>query len=183
MTPDLLQPYLVVVGAVVGGLLFVAAAIWLFRDLERQRRFRSKRDRERVVGAQKQVNARLGDTDRLVEELRVFAEALNVLRPRAGERLIAAFPCVWQYRTDAALRGVLVVTNQRLRFDGPGRDWTRTWDKVAKWDLVRDSIVFQLENEASARFRTNLEDPDVHPRVVLFAVERGYEASKTAGAG
>lgn len=141
MTPEPLQGYFVAIGSVIGGMIMLAGTIWFVRTAARQNVADAEKNGERIVAAQKLVNARLADTERLVAELHAFAEAQNMLRPRAGETLIGAFPCAWQYKADASVRGVLVVTNQRIRFDGPARDWTRTWDKVAKWDLVQDSTL------------------------------------------
>lgn len=151
-----------------------------------RRQNQAARERKLVQSAEatKEVHRRLANPDAFRSSLASEAEALGVLRPQRGEALVAAFPVLWKSR-DRAFRGMLIVTNRRLRFDHRGPDWTRTWGRIAKWEIGRnpDSIVLQMENESAVTFVGNDCVADVHPKLILAALELGYQSYRSGGKG
>ena len=171
-------------GAAVG--VAVACGLFVYLMWDSARRNRAARERQLVQRAEaaKEVHRRLANPDAFRSSLAAEAEALGVLRPQRGESLVAAFPVLWKAR-DRAFRGMLIVTNRRLRFDHRGPDWTRTWGRIAKWEIGRnpDSIVLQMENESAVTFVGNDCIADVHPKLILAALELGYRSYRSGGKG
>lgn len=110
-------------------------------------------ERERAESAERR--ALLRDPDRLAAVLleRAGAVTLNLVK---NESVLASFKVQrWKENARDAYweEGDFIVTTKRLRFDGPGKDWTKTYANIAAWRVNGVEVIVDQTNGDPIRVR------------------------------
>lgn len=84
--------------------------------------------------------------------------------------------------------GFLVISNKGIRFlsDGIGKNWTKTWNSILRWNLQNNGICFEASTGAPSYFYPTNESVNLNwnvhgfwndPRVLGLAAKFAYESA------